>query len=432
LETKIIVPGQKYVFDTITIEPYSVCHSIPDGVGLIIEAGETRIVHSGDFKLDNKPIDGKITDLPRLKRLKDVDLLLCDSTNADQQGHTCSESMVANTFKKIFSKTTGRIVIASFSSNVLRLQSVLTVAQEHNRRVCILGRNMQTAFTLAKQAGVIKCPPQTIFDIKQVSSLTDNKVVILTTGSQGEKMSALTQMSKGTFEAMRLKKEDTVIISAMPIPGNEPDINETVDRLHRIGVTLYYDQIDEIHASGHACADELKQLIKTVNPKYFIPIHGEYKHLLFNTELAHSVGVRKNNALIVRNGDQVDCDHDSCRVVNHVNGAPVLIDGNYFANPNEPMFDERYYLSRSGMLVVSILADDKQVLNDPVFNGYGCLYRAEIDTVLPDLKKMIIEQYKKTKGSNREREQFLRRELERVIYETVRRRPKVFVNILAA
>lgn len=429
-----VVPGKQYRFGDISIEPYSVCHSIPGGVGLIITTPSAQIVHSGDFKLEEKPLDGKITDLNRLKKLRNVDLLLCDSTNSDQPGRTISESMVGKTFEKIFAQTKGRIIIASFSSNLFRIQEAIAVAEKFNRRVAILGRNMSTNFAIAKKMGFIKCKESTIFDISQVGTLSDDKVVILTTGSQGERMSALTHMAKRIYEKMHLKREDTVIISASPIPGNEKDINSTVDNLYRVGVKIYYDQVDQIHASGHACSEEIKILTKAVQPRCFIPIHGEYKHLLINTELAQSVGVKKKNTLILQNGDQVEIDNQSCIKIGHINGDPVLIDGNFYASPKEQLFDERYYLSKSGVVLITCVLDKTVLVKEPVINGYGCLYAREIDMFLPILREKIkrsFDEYQKIKFNNtKEKENRLRRDIEKIIYDKLRRRPKVFINCI--
>ncbi|MDR1997802.1 MAG: ribonuclease J [Candidatus Margulisbacteria bacterium] len=429
LITRAVTPGQIYEFGDITLEPFNVCHSIPEGVGLIIRTPDALIVHTGDFKLDAKPLDGKPTDLNRLRALNNVDLLLCDSTNADQEGWTVSENDVGKTFDKIFQKSAGRIVIASFSSNILRMQQVLNTAQKYGRRVAILGRNMENNFHIAKDSGFITCPDGAACSIEQARSLPDNKVVVLTTGSQGEQMSALTQMARRRYEKMKLKKEDTVIISASPIPGNEKDINDTVNNLCRIGVKLYFDHVKEIHASGHACAEEIKTLIKTVKPRFFIPVHGEYKHLYVNNLNAQKAGVRCQNTFLFQNGDQVEIGHDVCQLCGHVYAEPVLLDGNYGADPREPMFDERHQLARSGMAVITcVLNKAGQLSAGPVLNGFGFLYRKEQEQFLPVFNDLIRQLAEELKGSDRE--QKLKKELEKFVYEKLRRRPIILVNIL--
>ncbi|GBR73347.1 ribonuclease J [Candidatus Termititenax aidoneus] len=430
LLTRGITAGQVYEFGEIKIEPFNVCHSIPEGVGLIIDTPDARIVHTGDFKLDAKPLDGKVTDLARLRKLDNVDLLLCDSTNADQEGWTVSENDVGKTFDKLFQKTTGRIIIASFSSNILRMQQVINVAQKYSRRVAILGRNMENNFHIAKDAGFITCPENAVCSLEQTRSLPDHKVVVLTTGSQGERMSALTQMAGRRYDKMRLKKEDTIIISASPIPGNEKDINDTINNLYRIGVRLFYDQVNEIHASGHACAEEIKEMIKAVKPKFYAPVHGEYKHLYSNALLAQKVGVRRQNCFILQNGSQLEIGRNFARAAGQIYAEPVLLDGNFGADPREPVFQERHLLSRGGIAMISCLLDKDNLAKEPVITGFGLMYRKEQEQFLPLLREHIAQVLRGAKGDARGKEQKLKKEAEKFIYEKLRRRPVVLVNLI--
>ncbi|GBR76325.1 ribonuclease J [Candidatus Termititenax persephonae] len=430
LQTHAAVPAQVYEFGDIKIEPFAVCHSIPESLGLIIETPDARIVHTGDFKLDPKPLDGRLTDLRRLRSLGNVDLLLCDSTNADQEGWTVSENDVAKTFDKLFQKISGRIVIASFSSNILRMQHVLNVAQKYGRRVAILGRSMENNFKIARDSGYITCPENTVAAIEQMHSLPENKVVVLTTGSQGERMSALTQMAGRRYDKMRLKKEDTVIISASPIPGNEKDINETINNLYRIGVRVLYDQVKEIHASGHACAEEIKELIKAVKPRFFAPVHGEYKHLYSNILNGQKVGLRRNNSFLLQNGDQLEIGKNFCKITGHVYAEPVLLDGNYGADPRETVFHERHQLSRGGVALVTCALSKGSLVCEPLITGSGFLYRKEKEQFLPLMQERVGEILREAKGDQRAKEQKLTKELEKFTYEKLRRRTTVFVNII--
>lgn len=429
-----IQPGQIYTFGSIKIEPFNVCHSIPEGVGLIITTPNGTIVHSGDFKLDAKPIDGRSTDLPRLHKLRSADVLLCDSTNSDQPGKTIPESLVGKTFEKIFPKCQGRIIIASFSSNTFRIQHALNAAVKSGRRVAFLGRSMVNNFQIARDNGAIKCPAGTIFDIKNIKSIPDNKIVIITTGSQGEKMSALTHMAKRMYNDLVLKKSDTVIISATPIPGNEKNINATIDNLYKIGVELYYDKVEQIHASGHACSEEIRQFIRAVKPKYFIPVHGEYKHLLINSKIAISEGIKPKNIFILNNGRQIILDKNSCQEGEKVNGTPVCIDGRYYASPNENVFDERHILSRKGIVTVTAIVKNDQLQAEPQIQFYGFIYRNEIPSILPYLKTTInniLKDFSRKKINDEKEKDFqLKKELEKAIFEKLRRRPVVLANIV--
>ncbi|MDR2430930.1 MAG: ribonuclease J [Candidatus Margulisbacteria bacterium] len=429
LQKQVIASGQVYEFDGLNVEPFDVCHSIPEGVGFIINTPDARIVHTGDFKLDAKPLDGRLTDLDRLRGLNGADVLLCDSTNADQPGWTISENDVGKTFDKLFSKVKGRIIIASFSSNILRMRQVINTAQKYGRRVAILGRSMENNFRIAQDAGFITCPENAVCGIEQAASLPDSKVVVLTTGSQGERMSALTQMARRRYDRMKLKREDTVIISASPIPGNEKDINETVNNLFRIGVRLFYDHVKEIHASGHACAEDIKTLVKAVKPRFFIPVHGEYQHLYANNQNAEAAGVRRANTHIFQNGDQVEVGRSVCRLSGRVYAGPVLLDGNYGADPQEPVFEERHQLSRGGIAVVACVLDrTNKLARPPLVDGSGFLYKKEQEQFLPLFKERIAVLAESLKGSDKE--QKLKKELEKFIYDRLRRRPAILVNII--
>ncbi len=426
LQTVTIKPGQTYDFGKIRIEPFYVCHSIPDGVGLIITTPEGTIVHSGDFKLDNRPMDGKMTDLRRLKKLRNVSLLLCDSTNADQPGKTISEEIVGHTFDKLIKEAAGRVIVSSFSSNIYRIQNAINAAHKNGRKIAIIGRSMQQNFEIGLKNKIIDVPPQTVFtSLHKIKNLPDNKIVVMTTGSQGERMSALTKMANRNYQDFQLNEKDTVIISASPIPGNEKNINDNIDGFTRIGVKLFYEREESIHASGHACAEEIKTLIKIVRPRYYIPVHGEYLHLKANAELALSLNIPKKNIFILRNGQQLSLSKGKCFVSGAENGSPVLIDGNYFSGPNEAIFDERYRLSRKGILTLAVFNEQAAVIS------HGFLHKSEQNNLLPQIKRtaeLLLQSSKKL--SLKEKENKLKKELEKYLYELTRRRPVVEITVL--
>lgn len=427
LKTIEIAPGQVYEFNKIKIEPFYVCHSIPDGVGLIISTPDGTIVHSGDFKLDNQPMDGKMTDLRRLKKLRNVSLLLCDSTNADQPGKTLSEEVVGQSFDKLIKQATGRVILSSFSSNIYRIQNAINAAYKNGRKIAIIGRSMQQNYEIALKNKIIDVPAQTVFtNLHKIKTFPDNKIVIMTTGSQGERMAALTKMANRNYPDFKLNEKDTVIISASPIPGNEKNINENIDNFTRIGVKLFYEREENIHASGHACAEEIKTLLKIVRPRYYVPVHGEYLHLKANAELALSLHMAKKNIFILRNGQQLSLSRGKCFVSGMENGLPVLIDGNYFATPSDGIFDERYRLSRKGILTLAVFNDRVAIIS------HGFLHKSEQAKLLPEIKitaELFLKKVQKLPLKDKEHK--LKRELEKYLLELTRRRPVVEVAVIS-
>lgn len=346
--------------DVVNIGPFKVqfvrvCHSIPDAVGLAIQTPVGTILHTGDFKIDYSPIDGQKIDLSEFGELgkTGVLLMLSDSTNADIHGSTPSEATIANPLNNFFASAEGRIIIALFASNIHRVQQIFDAAQRVNRKIAISGLSMQNVINKAKELGYLNFEKNTFIRLNDIEKVKDKDIVILTTGSQGEPMSALTRMAKGEHKQVKIKKNDTVIISALPIPGNEKSVNRTIDCLFKLGAKVIYEERHGLHASGHACQDEMKLLLNLVKPKYFIPIHGEYRHLVAHAEIARGTGIKPENILIAENGDVINISKNKISKEQKIKINDSLIDGTGAIDNDSSIIYERQRLANGGVVIVN-------------------------------------------------------------------------------
>ena len=325
---KIIAPGQTIVLGKMKIEFIRSNHSIPDSVALAIHTPVGIVIHTGDFKIDYTPIDGGIIDLGRIAELgnKGVLALLSDSTNAERKGFTMSEKSVGEVLDKLF-VTKKRIIVATFASNVHRVQQIVNSARQTKRKIAICGRSMANMIETAVKLGYIDAPTNMFIDIDMISNYTDEQLVIITTGSQGEPMSALTRMASGEHKKVTLTQNDLVIISATPIPGNEKFIGKVIDDMMKIGVEVIYSSLMDVHVSGHACQEEQKLMIALAKPKYFIPVHGEYRHLMAHIETAKQLGYTANNTFIMQNGKVLELNEEEAKFTGNVQVGKVMVDG---------------------------------------------------------------------------------------------------------
>jgi len=385
---KMINPGTSFNLGVFNIEPFSVCHSIPDAVGLMINTPLGLVVHSGDFKIDYTPVDGKGTDLSRLAQVcaKGTLLLLADSTYAELPGYTPSESVVGETLNRIIGAAKGRVLIATFSSLVSRIQQILDAAVAYKRHVFIVGRSMKDIVRMALENGYLSVPNGVILQPEDLHRFPNNQVVILMTGSQGEPTSALVRVANQDNGQIRIVPGDTVIMSASPIPGNESLVNRTMDNLFRQGADVIYSKLAQVHVHGHASQEELKLLLTLVKPKYFVPVHGEYRHLCIHSKLAKSVGVQENNIFIMENGDILDIDSEQGRVTGRIPSDNIYVDGLVMGNYANVILRDRKLLSRDGIVVVTVAIDRS---SGKVIGKPDILSRGFVDT---EEGKMIIEQ----------------------------------------
>jgi len=353
---KIISPGEQFTLGTFKVELFPVCHSIPDAVGLIIYTPVGTVVHSGDFKVDYTPVDSKPTDLSRLAQLgaQGVLLLLSDSTYAELPGYTPSERVVGETLDQVIANATGRVIVTTFSSLVSRIQQVIDSAARHQRRVFIVGRSMNDTSRMALELGYLNAPDGIIARLDELHGLPRNKIVFVTTGSQGEPTSALVRMANRDHRQLHIMRGDTVVISATPVPGNESLINRTVDSLFKQGAQVLYDKVAPVHVHGHASQEELKLLLNLVKPKFFMPIHGEYRHLSFHAKLAESVGISKDNSFVLEDGDILELSPQMAKITDKVSAGNVYVDGLSVGDVGSVVLRNRRMLSRDGIVVVII------------------------------------------------------------------------------
>ena len=348
--------GSQVTLGKFRVEFFPVCHSIPDSAGLIIRTPVGTIIHSGDFKLDYTPVDGKPTDLSRLAQLgaQGVLLLLSDSTYAELPGYTPSERLVGETLDRIMAEAPGRVIVTTFSSLVSRIQQVIDSAAKHQRRVFIIGRSMSNTAGMALELGYLKAPNGILARLDELKGMPHNKVVFITTGSQGEPTSALVRIANRDHRQVHIIRGDTVVLSATPIPGNEAVINRTVDSLFKQGAQVLYAKVAQVHVHGHGSQEELKLLLNLVKPKFFMPIHGEYRHLSLHAKLAQSVGIPKESVFVLEDGDVLEISPQGGKITGKVSSGNVYVDGLSVGDVGSVVLRNRRMLSRDGIVVVII------------------------------------------------------------------------------
>ena len=422
--------GETLNLDPFTVETFHVSHSIPDGVGLAITTPVGTVVHSGDFKFDPSPIDGQLTDFSKLAELggRGVLALLSDSTNSDSLGHTPSETTISESFSRVFAIAEGRIIVATFASNISRIQQVIDTAVRFNRKVAIVGRSMQDNVKMSLELGYLRTPDDVLMRIDQMHQYPSNEIVIICTGGQGEPTSALVRMANHDHKQVTLVHGDTVILSATAIPGNEEMINRTLNNLFRAGAFVYYDQLMAVHVSGHASQEEQKLMINLTRPKYFIPIHGEYRHLVLHARLAQSIGVPQDHVFIVENGAIVEFDElGNGRVAREtVPASDVLVDGLGVGDVGTTVLRDRHHLSQDGFLIALVTLDSHtgEIVFGPEIITHGFVYTETSEDLIAGTKEAIIGTLKKG-GRGTALSAKLKDVLSQYLYQQTRRRPMV-------
>jgi len=420
------------------IEFFRVNHSIPDGVGLIIRTDIGTIIHSGDFKLDHSPIDNKHTELHKISRAGEegVLALLCDSTNAEEAGYTLPEKDVGKTLLDKFDKASKRIIVATFSSHIHRIQQVLDVSAKMDKKVAISGKSMLKTIKISSELGFLKIPENLIIPINNINDLPIGDIVILSTGSQGEPLSALNRMAMDEHRRVSIMKGDMVILSASPIPGNEKAISNTINMLIKQGAEVVYESIAGVHVSGHAAQEEIRLMISLAKPQYFIPIHGENKHKIQNAQIAQSMGIDAENTLNMQNGDIVKMNMNVCRISGNIKPKNVYVDGIGMGNIEDMVLRDRKMLSKNGVIFVALGIDinKKKIIMEPEFSMKGMIFIENINTILSDGKKVIADSIRNCFDDNilskHRIEDFLLDRLEKFIFKKARIRPIISLKVL--
>ncbi len=420
-----------------TIEFIKVSHSIAGSLALCITTPAGNIVHTGDFKVDYEPIDGEMIDLPRLGEIgkRGVNLLLCESTNVCRKGFTMSEKSVGRALEEIIkSHAQNRIIVATFASNIHRLQQIMDLAEKYKRKVAFTGRSMINVSEVAYKLGELKYNRENIIDIEKVDKCDDKEILIITTGSQGEPMSALTRMAAGEFKQIKLRENDLIILSASPIPGNEKNVYNVINALYKLGADVIYDELADVHVSGHACQEELKLMHSLVKPKHFIPVHGEYRHLKVHKELAMTLGMEERNIVIPSLGMQVELSPNSIKQAGFVTAGQKLIDGIGIGDMDSNVLRERKQLSEDGICVVCVNINNVSgvVSSEPFIITRGVVYTDEQESFVQDAKAAIIASLKEQDLRGMEPsviKQSIRRNISNFIYRRTKRRPMILTIV---
>jgi len=413
-------------------------HSIPDSVGLSIKTPVGMIVHTGDFKLDYTPIDGKMTDFRRFADLgqRGVLLLMADSTNAEKEGHTPSEKTVGVAFNRVFQSAPGRIIVATFSSNVHRIQQAIDTAVRYRRRVAILGRSMVNVVNTSLELGYLHAPEGTIIDVEEIRNYPANKIVIITTGSQGEPMSALTRMSMSDHRQVDIIPGDTVVISATPIPGNEKLVAKTVDNLLRLGANVIHRREEGIHVSGHAARDELRLIHNLIKPKFFMPVHGELHHLFAHARLAEEMGMNRENILVGENGSVFEFTRDSAKLSGRINAGVIMVDGLGVGDVGNIVLRDRRQLSQDGILIVVVPLNraSGRVASNPDIVSRGFVYVRESEHLMDEARGRVLQVMRRCRDEQitdwLSIKTSIRDALTQFLFEQTRRRPMILPIIV--
>ena len=432
------LPGDTVKLGVFKVEFIKVNHSIAGSCALAIHTPVGVIVHSGDFKVDYTPVDGARIDLGRFAELgqKGVLLLMCESTNVERPGYTMSERTVGETFMNLFEKADGRIIVAMFASNIHRIQLVVDAARQYGRKVCLVGRSMINVAKVAMQLGDLKIPPADLVAAEDIDDYPDSKIAIVTTGSQGEPMSGLSRMAFAEHRKLSIRSTDMVIVSATPIPGNEKSVSRVINQLVRTGANVIYEALAEVHVSGHARREEIKLIHALTKPKFFIPIHGEYRHLYHHANLAKSMGMPEENVLIPEIGDVVELDAKSMKSAGMVQSGAVLVDGLGVGDVGSVVLRDRKLLAEDGMLIVVMGVDHElgEVVTGPDIISRGFVYMREADDLMDGAReaaRKAIEEYGQIDSSDWSHiKTDVRDSVQKYIYDRLKRKPMILPIIV--
>ncbi|CAH2213143.1 ribonuclease J [Tepidibacter aestuarii] len=434
----IVKPKDKIKTNLMEVEFIKATHSIPDACSIAIHTELGVIFHTGDFKIDYTPIDGDVMDFHRIAELgkKGVLVMLADSTNAERSGSTMSESTVGLSFDDIFKGAKKRIIVATFASNIHRVQQIINSAYKYNKKVAVSGRSMVNVVNVAKELGYLTLPEDILIDLNEINNYAHNELVIITTGSQGEPMSALSRMAASEHKKMEIEKGDLVVISAHAIPGNEKTVSRVINQLFEKGADVIYDDLADIHVSGHACKEELKLMHRLVNPKYFIPVHGEYRHLKQHAELARSLGMPSENIFTINTGSVVEFGKSHARLAGYVPSGNILVDGLGVGDVGNIVLRDRKHLSEDGLMVVvvTISKENGKVIAGPDIISRGFVYVRESEDLIEKAKIVVREALIQCESKQIREWAYLKNtikdELKNYLYEKTKRNPMILPIIM--
>jgi ribonuclease J len=438
IELRVVKPRTIVDIGNFAVEFIRVAHSIVDGCALAIRSLEGTVIHTGDFKLDQTPVDGELTDLATLSRYGEegVLALLSDSTNVEREGFTLSERLVGDAFDEIFPLCPGRIIVAAFSSNIHRVQQVVEAAERCGRKVLLNGRSMLTNVQIARELGYLRIPDTLLVELKDLPKLPKNQVCMITTGSQGEPMSGLTRIAMDDHKQIKLEPGDTVILSSRFIPGNEKTISDLINHLYRRGAEVYHEKVSEVHVSGHASQEELKLMINLVRPRFFTPIHGEYRHLVKHAKLAQKVGIPAERCILAVNGDIITFSNGSGQISGTVDSGRVFVDGKGIGDVGNIVLKDRKHLSEDGMVIVIIAINQAtgEFIYGPDIVTRGFVFEDESQEFLDETRKIVLDTLAgvnlEVLADLNEVKLEVRRVLRKFFNKTIERRPVILPLIL--
>lgn len=434
-----VVPGEKVKLGEMMVEFIHTNHSIADSVALAIQTPVGTVIHTGDFKVDYTPIDGEIIDLQRFAELggEGVLLLMSDSTNAERKGFTMSEKNVGKVFERIFEETPrNRIMVATFSSNIHRIQQVINAAYMYGRKVAIIGRSMVNAVKTASELDYLWVPPRTLIDITEIKNYRDEQLVIITTGSQGETMSALSRIANSEHKQVSVKPDDKIIISASAIPGNEKNVIRVINELLKKGADVIYGGIEDIHVSGHARQEELKLMLALTKPKFFMPVHGEYMHLSCHRDLAMSMGMDKNNIFVMKLGEVLELSKNEAKITGTVPAGQVMVDGLGVGDVGNIVLRDRKHLSEDGLMVVVVSMDSEtgEIVAGPDIISRGFVYVRESEGLMDGAREVVLKALRECEEKNITSWNFMKNlikdTLKNYIWQKTKRSPMILPIIM--
>jgi ribonuclease J len=438
VDLRIVKPRDTVALGCFSVEFLRVAHSIVDGCALAITSPEGVVIHTGDFKIDQTPVDGQLTDLPSFARYGELGVLalLSDSTNVEREGFTLSEKSVGEAFDEIFPTCEGRIIVAAFSSSIHRVQQVADAAARCGRKILLNGRSMVANVRIARELGYLHIPDDQLMDLKELPRMPREQVCIISTGSQGEPRSSLIRIAMDDHKQIKLERGDTVVLSSRVIPGNERTISELINHLYMRGAEVYHEKTSEVHVSGHACQEELKLMLNLTRPRFFMPIHGEYRHLMVHSRLAQKTGVPEERCLLATNGDVVSFYSDTAAIVEKVESGRVFVDGKGVGDVGNVVLRDRKHLSEDGMVVIIIGINKTNggIIYGPDIVSRGFVFEDESQAYLETARCMVVEAIEELSEEMRcdceEVNTTVRQVLRRFFKKTIERRPVILPVIM--
>lgn len=435
---KTVEAGDIIEFENLKVEFIRNTHSIADSCSLAIHTPIGNILHTGDFKVDYTPIDGLVMDLERISQLgrEGVLLLMADSTNVERQGHSLSEKSIGQTLNKIFSTATGRVIVATFASNIHRMQQIADSSVKYKRKIAFSGRSMENISKVAMDLGYLHIPEGTMINVDDIGNYRNEEITIITTGSQGESMAALARIAFSNHRKIQLEPDDLFIISASPIPGNGKLISKVINELYRRGADVIYEALEDVHVSGHACQEELKLIHTLVHPKYFMPVHGEYRHLKHHKDLAKRLGMEEKDVFIMNTGDILQISEDEAKISGRVHTGRVFVDGIGVGDVGNIVLRDRKYLGQDGMVIVvaTIERESYSIAAGPDIITRGFVYAKEAEDMINKVRDIAREEIEKSLN-NKQIEWYglktnVKSSIERFLYNETKRRPTIFPIIM--